>query len=565
MTRMCSLLFIPLGLALLSACSNAPYHAPAKAIRAEIASEVSPPQAASSAAAPVAAPSSDLHSMRIESGPAEHRFDLIVTDAPARQVFLGIVADTPYSILLPGDLDGRITVSLKRVSVPEALHALREIYGYEYRIEGRRISVQPRSLQTRILKIDYLSAVRKGGSDIRVISGSVSDVSTGSASSTGNASNQSSFVTSRISTTAQSDMWSELLATLQAIVGQGEGRQVAMNVHSGVLVVRAFPAELAQVEDYLRASQIALERQVVIEAKIVEVALSDQFQAGINWAAFGNANSPDGRMRFSGGVLTPGSEISRSGVVSMNPVTGTAQVNLANAANAAGSMFGMVLSSANFTAVLNLLEEQGQVHVLSSPRVATLNNQKAVLKVGSDDFFVTGIETNSSTNANGSQNVSPKITLQPFFSGISLDVTPQIDDRQGITLHIHPMISKVSTVVQEIDLGEVLGQFRLPLASSQVSEMDSVVKAQDGQMIVLGGLIRQGSSVTDTQLPGLGSVPVLGNLFKQKSRDAERRELVILLRPTVIQSDQDWRSEIERSAEGIRRVLDGQWDRSDGR
>lgn len=239
-------------------------------------------------------------------------------------------------------------------------------------------------------------------------------------------------------------------------------------------------------------------------------------------------------------------------------------MDLANAADAAGSMFGLVLSSANFTAVLNLLEEQGQVHVLSSPRVAALNNQKAVLKVGSDDFFVTGVDTNASTGANGGSLISPKLTLQPFFSGISLDVTPQIDDRQGITLHIHPMISKVSTVVQEIDLGEVLGQFRLPLASSQVSEMDSVVKAQNSQMIVLGGLIRQGSSVADSQVPGLGDVPVLGNLFKQKNRDAERRELVILLRPTIIQSDQDWRGEIERSAEGIRRVLDGKWDRNNG-
>jgi MSHA biogenesis protein MshL len=553
-----------IGCVVLAACSSAPYRAPAEAIRGEL-SLPPPAQAPVAAQSAPAAPAQAYPSLRMEEAPAQPRFDLIVSDAPARQVFLGIVADTPYSILLPNDLDGRITVSLKQVSVPEALHALREIYGYEYRIEGRRIAVQPRSLQTRIMKLAYLNTVRKGGSDIRVLSGSVSDVSSGSSpGSTTGATTQTAFVTSRISTTAQTDLWAELQATLRAIVGEGDGRQVALNAQSGVLVVRAFPSEIAQVEDFLKASQVALERQVVIEAKIVEVALSDRFQAGINWAAFGSGNSPDGRMRFSGGSLTPGSIINRNGVVSVNPVSGTAQVNLANAADAAGSMFGLVLSSANFTAVLNLLEEQGQVHVLSSPRVAALNNQKAVLKVGSDDFFVTGVDTNASTGANGGSLISPKLTLQPFFSGISLDVTPQIDDRQGITLHIHPMISKVSTVVQEIDLGD-LGNFRLPLASSEVSEMDSVVKAQDGQMIVLGGLIRQGSSVADSQVPGLGSVPVLGNLFKQKNRDAERRELVILLRPTIIHSDQDWRGEIERSAEGIRRVLDGQWDRGDGR
>ncbi|KAF7599155.1 MAG: pilus (MSHA type) biogenesis protein MshL [Candidatus Dactylopiibacterium carminicum] len=501
-------------------------------------------------------------SLRIDEPTPIHRFDLIVSDAPAREVYLGMVADTPYSILLPNDLDGNITVSLKLVSVPEALEALRTLYGYEYRVDGRRIFIQSRKLQTRILKLDYLNAVRKGASDIRVISGSVSDVSSGSSGTSGTtnstSTNPTSFVTSKISTTANNDFWSELRETLAALVGEGEGRGVMLNPQSGILVVRAFPAELAQVEEFLRVSQLALTRQVVIEAKIVEVALSDQFQAGINWGAFGSASSPDGRLRFSGGQLTPGSTIVRGGISTTSPISGTAQVNLANSADAVGSMFGLVLSSANFTAVLNLLEEQGQVHVLSSPRVATLNNQKAVLKVGSDDFFVTGVDTNSNTNANGSSVISPKLTLQPFFSGISLDVTPQIDDRGGITLHIHPMVSKVSSVTQEIDLGE-LGNFRLPLASSEVSEMDSVVRALNGQMIVLGGLIRQGSNVADSQVPGLGDVPVLGNLFKQKSRDAERRELVILLRPSVIQSNADWRSEIDRASDRVGEILDGRW------
>jgi len=470
-----------------------------------------------------------------------------------------MVAETRYSMLLPPDLEGKVTVSLKNVTVPEAMSVLRQLYGYEYHIEGSRVFVESRALQTRIMKINYLNALRRGTSDIRVISGSVGDSNNGNSNSSNNSSNnnssgssgstQTSFAASKVSTTSESDFWADLGSSVRTIVGNQEGRSVVVSPQSGVLVVRATPTELGQVERFLQAAQLSLDRQVIIEAKIVEVTLSSSFQSGINWSAFGSGVGNNGR--FSVGQLTTGSSISRDGTVTTSPISGTAQSSLTNASDAAGAMFGMILSTANFTAVLNLLEEQGRVHVLSSPRIAALNNQKAVLKVGTDDFFLTDISTNASTNTNGSTTVTPKLTLQPFFSGILLDVTPQIDDTDQITLHVHPMVSKVSSVTQDINLGD-LGEFKLPLASSDVSEMDSVVRAQDGQMIALGGLIRQYSDVSDSQLPGLGEVPLLGNLFKQKSRDSERRELVILLKPTVIVDDRAWAADLEQTGERLR-------------
>ncbi|MEN3109645.1 pilus (MSHA type) biogenesis protein MshL [Uliginosibacterium paludis] len=544
-----------LASALLAACASSPrvYEKPRDAIRAEIEAAANAAQSAPSDRPANAFPSLRMDAQEAPAKLSERRFDLIVNHAPARQVFLSIVSDTRYSMLLPPDLDGEITVSLKDVTMGEALAALRRIYGYEYRVEGRQIFIQPRSMQTRIMKINYLNAVRRGTSDIRVLSGSVGDSTSGSSSGSNTSSgstsgSQTSLVTSKISTSSQSDFWSELQMAVTAIVGAGDGRSVVVSPQSGVIVVRAMPAEIANVEDFLKASQLALERQVIIEAKIIEVTLSDQFQAGINWAAFGGN-------RLTVGQLRPGSTMSQGGSITTTPITSAAARTIGNASDAAGSMFGMVLRTANFSAVLNLLEEQGQVHVLSSPRVATLNNQKAVLKVGSDDFFVTEVSTNSTTNSNGSQNVSPKLTLQPFFSGISLDVTPQIDEADQITLHVHPMVSKVTSVTQEIDLG-TLGNFKLPLASSQVSEMDSVVKALDGQMVALGGLIRQGSNSSDSQIPGVGDVPVLGRLFKQQSRDQERRELVILLRPTVVQAASDWSEDVQQSRQRVDRLLD---------
>lgn len=551
------LLLVPL---LMAACASVPdaYDKPKDTIKAEMKEATEQAVAASANAdmgnaldAPLRL---DMPALVTEV--LEPRFDLVVNNASVRDVLLSMVADTRYSMLLPNDLSGHITVTLKAVTVPEALSALRQLYGYEYRIEGSRIFIQGQALQTRIMKVNYLSALRRGTSDIRVVSGSVGDAMTSTSSSSssqqsgnGSGSTQTAFVTSRISTVAQGDFWGDLSLTLNAILGGREGRSVVVNPQSGVLVVRAMPSELAQIEAFLRASQLSIERQVIIEAKIIEVALNNNFQRGINWTVLGGK-------RFAVGQLTPGSSISRDGTINTAPISDNPLGTLANASNAAGAMFGLVLRSGNFTAVLNMLEEQGKVHVLSSPRIATLNNQKAVLKVGNDDFFVTEVSTNSSTGSNGNSNVTPKITLQPFFSGISLDVIPQIDEENQVTLHIHPMISKVTTVVQEIDLGQTLGNFKLPLASSEISEMDSVVKAQNGQLVALGGLIRQGMSNTDTQVPMLGSLPLVGNLFKQKSQDVERRELVILLKPTVIQSSEDWAEDISRSERQVKRLLE---------
>ncbi|MDQ7990772.1 MAG: pilus (MSHA type) biogenesis protein MshL [Candidatus Dactylopiibacterium sp.] len=549
-----------LSVVLLSACAtrSGPYEAAGRNIRSEMDAAASAP-AGIERPAPVA-PASAPAEAQLPVRPAERRFDLVVNDAPARQVFLSIVSDSPYSMLLPADLDGSVTVSLKNVTIGEALGALRQLYGYTYHVEGRQIFVHSRALQTRVMKVNYLNAVRRGSSDIQVLSGSVGDSggsstsgSTGSTGSSGNSGSRgtqsapTSIVTSKITTLAQSDFWSELQLALGAIVGNGEGRSVVVSPQSGVIVVRAMPTEIANVEDFLRASQLSLERQVIIEAKIMEVALSDRFQAGINWAAFGR--------HWSVGNLTRGTSFDQSGAITSSPIGSSGPGVISNATDAAGSMFGMVLRLTDFSAVINLLEEQGQVHVLSSPRVATLNNQKAVLKVGSDDFFVTGVSTNTTTNSNGSQNVSPELTLQPFFSGIALDVTPQIDEADKITLHIHPMVSQVTSVTQEIDLGQ-LGKFRLPLASSQVSEMDSVVRALDGQMVALGGLIRQGSDGGDSRVPFLGAIPGVGKLFQQQSRSSERRELVILLRPTIIHNSGDWGADVQGSSARMGQLLD---------
>jgi MSHA biogenesis protein MshL len=183
--------------------------------------------------------------------------------------------------------------------------------------------------------------------------------------------------------------------------------------------------------------------------------------------------------------------------------------------------------------------------VLSSPRIATLNNQKAVLKVGTDEFFVTEISggTQGTTAIAGT---APTVKVQPFFSGIALDVTPRIDEHDEIILHVHPSVSSVTTVNKTLDMGLTMGTYNLPLASSSVSETDSIVRARGGQIVAIGGLMRQASFDDQSGLPGLPK-----SVFGQTNKRTEKRELVILIKPTVVNSDKDWSDDIARSRDRV--------------
>lgn len=494
---------------------------------------------------------------KVGNKPLETKFDLTVSNAPANQVFTAIVSGTRYSMLLHPDVSGNISLNLKDVTVFEALESIRDMYGYDYKMDGTRIFIQPLTLQTRIFQVNYLTGSRTGSSSLRVTSGSVSDSSTGStpgaagtAGTTTTGSTSRSADSSKVTTTSSADFWVELSASLQAIVGSEKGRSVVISPMSGVIVVRAMPDELKDVAAYLKASQISIERQVILEAKIVEVQLNDSFQSGVNWGAFANnANS-----RTSIGQIARGGSLGTSGSITNGAVTSIPGTNMALAAvagQAAGSMFGMAFQTSNFAALLNFLETQGNVHVLSSPRIATLNSQKAVLKVGTDEFFVTNV-TNTTTTGTATTS-TPSVTLQPFFSGISLDVTPRIDQNNEIILHIHPAVSLVTTVNKTVELGATAGgsanSLNLPLASSSISETDSIVRAKDGQIVAIGGLMRQATFEDQSGLPGLPK-----SIFGQTSRRNEKRELVILLKPTVVDSDKDWSDDITHSRDRIRNL-----------
>ena len=499
-----------------------------------------------------------LHAEAIKPPPPpEPRFDLAVSNAPAQQVFLQIVSGTKYSMLVPPDLSGTIAINLKNVTVREALDSLRDLYGYEYRMQGTRIFVQPNTLQTRIFQVNYLAGKRKGTTDMRVTSGSISSNPNSGSSTTsattpanGGSAQSTSVQSSRISTESDNDFWGELRDTLSAIVGGDANRKVIVNPLSGVIAVRGFPADIRNAENYLRMTQLIIERQVMIEAKIIEVQLNDSFASGVNWSVFRGQNG-----RVSGGQMAPGTVLSPNGQIgsvgggAIGDLVATAGQDLVTAATNPGSLFGLAFQAHNFAALLQFLETQGNVQVLSSPRIATINNQKAVLKVGTDEFFVTSVTTNTTQGTGGTTN-SPTIGVQPFFSGIALDVTPQIDENDSIILHLHPSVSVVAEKQKSVNLGS-LGNFQLPLASSTVNESDSVVRVQDGNIVAIGGLMKQQQSSEQSGLPGAVGQPVVGPLFGQKARSGSKSELVILLKPTIIRGDRGWQSDVAEVQERL--------------
>ena len=426
--------------------------------------------------------------------------------------------------------------------------------------DGRRLPwyIRPaddKELVGRIYQINYLNVKRSGNSEMRVSSGQVTQTSNSDSSnlSTSNSSSAETVPASKVITESDADFWGELKSALEALVGSEGGRSVVVSPQSGVVVVRAMPNELREVESFLRTTQATLQRQVILEAKIIEVELSDGYQSGINWAKLAGVGSGK-TVTFgqTGGGTVFGSDDGVAGTAGNSGDLDPANYAAVNAlaTQAFGGVFSVAVNAGSFTAFIELLETQGNVQVLSSPRVATVNNQKAVIKVGQDEFFVTDVSTTTVTGT--ATSTTPEITLTPFFSGIALDVTPQIDNRGGVTLHIHPSVSNVVDQTKTFTIDDRAQT--LPLAQSRVRESDSIVYAVSGQIVMIGGLMQESTSEDLAAPPGIGDIPFVGSAFRHTRQRARKSELVILLKPVVVDGPAAWGEALAGSARTIDRL-----------
>lgn len=488
---------------------------------------------------------------------AEPRFDLAVNGANARQVFLSLVKGTSYSVVLAPDVRGQVSLQLNNVTVPEAMESLRRVYGYGFHREGNRFYISGTGIQTRLFQVNYLNLRRQGLSSTTVTAGGLRQgegagtTGADAGSSANGSKSQSGAASIAVETRTQTDFWVDLENAVKMIIGNGRDRRVIVNPQTNMVIVRASPAELRVVENFLGVTAQTVGRQVVLEAKIIEVELNDHYQTGVNWQALMNSGASNitigqtgGGSAFGGTGLTgiAGTSLGQlaPGGTGFTPGAGTA-------ASAFGGVFTLAIEGGNFNAFVEALRGQGQVQVLSSPRVSTINNQKAVIKVGADEFFVTGISVAAGTTG----AAQTAYDYSAFFSGIALDVTPQISRTGVITLHIHPTISEVTSQNKPTPSG-----IQVPFARSVVQESDNVVRARSGQVIVIAGLMKEVATQDNSSIPVLGKIPLAGALFRHKRVVRVKKELIILLRVTVV-GNGDWADMIRESRKRMNRARQG--------
>ncbi|MGL6007430.1 pilus (MSHA type) biogenesis protein MshL, partial [Aeromonas sobria] len=383
-----------------------------------------------------------------------------------------------------------------------------DMYGFDVQRKGNIFHIYPAGLRTETIPVNYLMMSRRGLSRTSVSTGGVTANDSNNGSNNGsldNSSNNSSTNSSsssssgsdnsngtRIETDTNSDYWTDLRDSLQTLIGSGDGRAVITSPQAGLVTIRAYPKELKAVREFLTQSESHLKRQVVLEARIIEVALNEGYEQGVDWS--GLSASWDGGKGITGGGSAANSQL---------PTTPN------QIFSALGGGAGFKISDGNFNVAVNLLKTQGDVNTLSSPRVTATNNQKAVIKVGTDEYFVTNASTSTTTSTGAEPIVTPNVELTPFFSGIALDVTPQIDEEGRVLLHIHPSVIDTEEQKKIIKVGTA-EPLELPLAKSSIRESDTVVQANNGDIIVIGGLMKTDKQEIVSKVPLLGDIPWIG-------------------------------------------------------
>ncbi len=498
---------------------------------------------------------------------SEGRYTLNVQNADLVGVLLGLTHDLPINVVVDPGITGTVDADLKNVSLLDLLDQLVVARGYQYRIEGRTVRVLRTDRTTRTWQIDYPSTRQIGASQFSIsgaVAQSISDSSSSSSegSSSGGGSSQDTS-TSAISTELALDFWSEIergvrqlvdgsdgsaapadtdaSATPSGSIAGSGGRSVLVSRQAGILIVTAPEAILEQVDRYLSLASRSIGRQVLIDARIIEVTLGDELDLGVDIEYSPSLDSTDG--------LHPIGTIVRAITGGLTRDNAIGASDLAPVLTSGGFSFGIATDTVGV--MISALARQSDVRVVSTPRIATLNNHKAIVKVVRNEVYFIA-ETEVSVIANVGQSAVTTFTPSITPVGVTLDVTPQISDDRDVTLHVHPSVSEIVEVREQPQVEGQTATGSLPVVN--LRETDSVVRVRDGETLVIGGLIQTRDLDIEKKIPLLGDIPWLGQLFRQSDVTETRSELVIFLTPTVLDAPTVRR--VDRDSEARLQALD---------
>jgi MSHA biogenesis protein MshL len=462
-----------------------------------------------------------------------------IKDANLREVLLMLTQGSPYNLLMEPGIDVVIpALDLKNVTLEEALQSLLPSLGLEYTLEGNLLRVIKPKMQTRIFYVNYIAASRRGKRDMRMSSrselgGSGNGGSGGSSggngkSGGGGSGGSSSENESSIVTTNNSEVWADLQLGLGNIIfaaresgdsvlqieagpiattgRDAAGRRLLINPQAGVIMIHAEKSIIDEAASYIEAVEGSIQRQVLIEARVVEVTLSKNYQLGVNWAA----------------ILNPGAKA--SGLLSLS----TGAVLNQNVNPSLGHV-QYALSNTKIAAVIDALSRQGQLRVLSSPHVSAMNNQKAVIRVVREEVFFT--QSSTASQNTGATVIVQDIQNQIVPIGVVLDIIPQISPDGEITLSINPSISELVEVrTFTTDNGSAVST--QPVIDRR--DLDTVAKVHSGETVLIAGIMRERKSEDLRGIPWLMHLPFVGNAFRRTEQSSERTELVIFITPTLL-------------------------------
>jgi MSHA type pilus biogenesis protein MshL len=519
-----------------TSCSTAPMNTK-KEIRIpeEFRQATSYPQIANQP--PPAAPKApDFLPAAEDASPLKTRIvDIAARKTPLRDI-LHVIADaTSLNLVMEKGVDPEteVNLTLKNVSAEFALNTVFAAVDYFYKVEENLLVVK--AFDTKIFELGHPPITQAYDVDVGgdILGGAMSISPSGSSGGGGG----STAMKGSISQSVKSDdtafkFWDAVEKSLGSLLGSqtagtsqaGSGQGYTINRLTGTVHVTASKKDLKKVEDYLRTVRKVIGRQVLIEAKVIEIKLQDGFQFGIDWSMVDRylATMADGSTRIKS-------------TFTYNTM------NFSNVVSGAGPVFAMAGnlnfggSKTDLSFILNALQQQGDIRTLSNPKLNIMNGQTALLSVGRNQAYISKVETTTSGAGTASPTITYTVTTNTILSGTMIGMIPYIDESGEISLTITPIISDlVKLTPQTIGSSSSSAALDIQLPTVDLRELSTTVKVKNGDIIAIGGLISKKESLVDNQVPFLGSIPYLGYFFKSRDKQEQKIELVIIIQPILV-------------------------------